>query len=437
LTFMVKGFFFVRMKLTRHWTSMSTANKLLWLFTIAFLARLTAMLLFRALDRTFEYQLIAQHVLSGDGLSWDEWGRFTLQPTSLFVPLYVYWCAFFQAIFGDNSLPMYVGQCIIAASGVYPIYRIASAWWSIETGLLAGVAYAIYPEMIFLPQRAVPEFGYVVLVLWMLWAYVKLQQGRVKEIKLSDVVKLAAVSTIAILTKEGAVVVAIAIGLMLIWKQRPLQLALSRVFVPLFVIGVLLFSPWWIRNYNVQNEFIFLRTGMGMNLFMGNHDQATGTDKTMNGDYQLNVRWREFGENTSRTIPDDEQDRDRFYGETAKSWIKSHPSEYLELCFKRLKYYLWFDPTHYLAMNIVYRLSYIFLLMLAVPGLFLLLKSKNLDGVIILSILGFLALYVPTIVLPRYRIILVLFLLMFAGYFVRHLVFLVSTRWQRIFPKFG
>lgn len=395
------------------------------------------MLVFSDLERVFEYQLIADHLLNGKGMSWNEWGRFPLQPTSLFVPLYVYWCAFFQWLFGDNTQLMYIAQCLVAASGVYPIFQLTAAWWNRNVGTLTAIGYAMYPEMVFLPQRAVPEFAYVVLVLWMLLAYSKLRLAKVGQVSYAQVIGLAAVSAVAILTKEGAVVVAMAIGVMLIMRLRPITAVFGRIILPLLMTGAILFTPWWIRNYNVQDELIVVRTGMGMNLFMGNHDKASGTDKTMDGDYQLNIRWREFDENKSGVIPNDEQDRDRFYAETAKTWIKSHPTLYLDLCLKRLKYYLWFDPTHYLATNAVYRMSYIMLLFLALPGFFILLKRNELDGAVILSILGFLALYVPTIVLPRYRIILVLFLIIFAAYFVRQIMGFISTRWQSALPRQG
>ncbi len=404
---------------------MTTRTKLLLLFALALVVRLGALVFLQDLDRVFEYQLIAQNLLHGKGFSWDEWGRFSLQPTSLFVPLYVLWCALFGAIAGKSTLLMYICQCAISASGTYPMYKLASEWWSVRTGQMAALAFAIYPEMIFLPIRAVPEFAYVVMVLWMLWAYVVVRKIETSQIGPWLVIGLAAICVITILTKEGAVIIAVSVGIMLVWKKKPRNLALARLHIPLILTGIILFSPWWIYNYRTQGVFIPLRTGIGLNLFMGNHDKATGTDKTINGDYQLSLRWHEFGENKTGILPDDEQQRDRFYGDTAKSWIASHPREYLVLCLKRLKYYLWFDPTHYLASNMVYRMSYVILLLLALPGLYLLVKRRLLDGVIVLSVLGYLALYVPTIVLPRYRIILVLFQLMFASY-------LVSTLWDTL-----
>jgi hypothetical protein len=83
---------------------------------------------------------------------------------------------------------------------------------------------------------------------------------------------------------------------------------------------------------------------------------------------------------------------------------------------KRLTYFLWFDPTHPIARSKVYRLSYLLLLAFAVPGLLMASHRRALDPIVPLVYLGYLAFYVPVIVLPRYRIVPVLLLLLMASY---------------------
>jgi hypothetical protein len=97
----------------------------------------------------------------------------------------------------------------------------------------------------------------------------------------------------------------------------------------------------------------------------------------------------------------------------------------MQLCWKRLTYYLWFDPTHPLAKNLVYRVSYVLALILGIPGIVLAVHRHKMDTAIVLAFFGFLALYVPVIVLPRYRIIPLLFLLLMAAY-------AVDVLWTRV-----
>jgi NADH:ubiquinone oxidoreductase subunit 6 (subunit J) len=102
-------------------------------------------------------------------------------------------------------------------------------------------------------------------------------------------------------------------------------------------------------------------------------------------------------------------------------FIRDDPTRYLNLCVERLGYFLWFDPTHPLAKNIVYRLSYLLLLLFAIFGVVLALRSKRLDMVLPIMFVGFLALYVPVMILPRYRIIPVVLMLLVAAYAVEYL----------------
>ncbi|MCX6601731.1 MAG: hypothetical protein NT025_09255 [bacterium] len=61
-------------------------------------------------------------------------------------------------------------------------------------------------------------------------------------------------------------------------------------------------------------------------------------------------------------------------------------------------------------------MSYLFLLAFAVPGFVTAYRRRMLDPIVPLIYLGYLAFYVPVIVLPRYRIIPVLMLLLLASY---------------------
>ena len=56
------------------------------------------------------------------------------------------------------------------------------------------------------------------------------------------------------------------------------------------------------------------------------------------------------------------------------------------------------------------------MLALAIPGMWLAWRKRLGDIVLPLIYLGYMALYVPVLVLPRYRIVPVLILLLFASY---------------------
>ncbi len=364
----------------------------------------------------YEYMSIAQNLLDGNGYSFDEWGRAPLQPSSFLPPLYTYWCTFFMWLLGDNYTWMYISQAIVAISGCIPAFFIGRSMFSSSVGTGFAAAYAFYPEFVYTHSRPVTEFVYLVLSLWMIVFYLWIkekwrQDGNV--VKLS--IGLGVVGASSVLIKEGASILAAAICVSLLWKQVPRLKLIRRCLIPMGIAAILVMTPWVVRNYIVQGEFIPVRTGYGLTFWLANHPGATGTDKTMNGEYILAHMDSAYQTAFESTLPADEQDRDRVYRAEGKRFVRENTAEYVSLTLKRLLYFVWFDPTHPIARNLIYRVSYILLLFLAIPGIIWAYHKKKLDPAIILSVTGYLVLYVPVIVLPRYRIIPVLFLVLFAG----------------------
>lgn len=366
----------------------------------------------------YEYMTIADNLLHGFGYSFDEWGRAPLQPTSFLPPLYVYWCAFWMWIFPDNFVPMYLGQAAIAASGCLPAYWVGRGMFGEQTGRLFAIAYAIYPELVYLHTRPVSEFLYVVLALWLLYLYCELSTKETdnREKTAIRLFIVGFVGGIAVLIKEATTVLLAAILAALFLKRRQIPLAYWRV-VGITAAGLFaVLAPWIVRNYVVQGEFIPIRTGYGITSWLANHPGATGTDKALDGRYILDTMDRDYRAAIDARLPEDEQARDRVYISETRRFISEHPTEYLRLCIKRLQYFLWFDETHPIARSSMYRLSYIFLLLIAIPGVIWAIRRHRLDPILPLIGIGYVMLYVPVLVLPRYRIILVVLFLLMAAY---------------------
>jgi len=394
------------------------SNHPLATITIAALAaRLAVTFTVADVNKVFEYQLIAENMLQGKGMSWNEWGRVPLSPTSLFPPLYIYWCRLFIMIFGQNFLFMNIAQAIVAASGCIPAWLVGERMFDRKTGTVFALLFALYPEMAFLHSRNTPEFVYVVFALWVIFIYLVLRNSELIAKRTIFVsVGFGLLAGAGILIREGVLVVAGAAMLSLVIHRRPVSLVWRRIVLPAALAGILMLTPWTVRNFIVQGRFIPIRTAYGMNLWMGNHDKATGTDKTYDGGYQMNLLWAEHADYYRQSMPADEQERSAFYRHEALRFIQAHPWHYLKLTARRLYYFVWFDPTHPLARNLIYRSSYVIALLMGIPGIMLAARRRKIDSVLLISFFGFIALYVPVIILPRYRIIPMLFLLLMASY---------------------
>ncbi len=375
----------------------------------------------------YEYMTIAQNLLDGNGYSFDEWGRAPLQPTSFLPPLYVYWCALFMAFLDGHYLWMYIAQAVVAVSGCIPAWLIGRKLFSETAGIGCALAYSLYPEFVFTHSRAVSEFLYLVSALWILYLYFEIKdrlKSRLRWLSLATV--LGVISGVAVLIKESASVLVLAALLGLSITSNKLYQATGfsvlrfrfSAFKPVVLIAgvaLLVLSPWMIRNLLVQGEFIPLRTGYGVTFWLANHPGSSGTAYTEDGIPILPMMDSTYLAQIGAALPADEQDRDRVYRYEGKRFVSEHTGDYLLLCLRRLGYFLWFDETHPIARRVEYRISFIALIILAVPGIIWAARRRLMDGVFVWATLGYVAMYVPVIVLPRYRIIPVLFLVLFAG----------------------
>jgi hypothetical protein len=412
----------------KNFMQLPIATRLMILGAIGLAARVAVSVFFGDNNRIYyESMTIANNILQGHGYSFDEWGRTALQPTSFLPPLSIYWCLFWMWLFPGNYLPMYLAQAVVQISGIVPAYLTGKKMFSETVGWWFAVIFTVYPEFMYMHSRPATEFLYVTLALWTIYFYAEL---RVTDLHSKKAIQwsiwIGFIGATAVLVKEGAGILIAAMLFSLIWGCKEKWLLIKRVYVPMALVAAIIMSPWVIRNYVVHSELVLVRTGYGVTAWIANHHGATGTDKTADGSYVLAKMDTTYANWMNRSLPADEQDRDRFYKKEVIRFIQDYPGEYLSLTAKRLLYYVWFDPTHPIARSIVYRAGYILLLLLALPGFVIARRKRKLDRLILIAISGYLVLYVPVLVLPRYRIIPVTFLLLLAAVTVDYLL----ERWK-------
>ncbi|MCL6623066.1 MAG: glycosyltransferase family 39 protein [Fimbriimonadales bacterium] len=105
----------------------------------------------------------------------------------------------------------------------------------------------------------------------------------------------------------------VALGLILvlidIWRNKrdPRKIAITLLSVLAFS---LVLAPWVVRNYRVHGAFVPLTTNTGVNLWMGNNENATG--------------WY-LPSDLGPRLPADEIQRDRIYLQEALRYIRENP----------------------------------------------------------------------------------------------------------------
>lgn len=200
----------------------------------------------------------------------------------------------------------------------------------------------------------------------------------------------------------------------------------------IILVSFIILTPWAIRNYIVHKAFVPVTTQFGVNFWIGNNPDATGTDyyridSFENGEYIL----------MTQTLPPilldslnklPEINRASFYLNQGIDFIKKSPSKFITLLIKKFYYYFWFAPPEVYSSKDLERyrvLSYIFylpILIFGLIGIFLSIKDHKEVLFILFTLLFISGVYILTHVgLIRYRITLELYLLVFCAYFIKSL----------------
>jgi Flp pilus assembly protein TadD len=207
------------------------------------------------------YHLWARRIAGGDWLGSDVFYQ---------APLYPYVLACIYGTLGESALIVRVVQ---AALGAASCTLLAAAGMSLfgRTGLLAGLALAVYPPAIFLDgllekSALVTFFVTALLALlaapesarpWVRWLAVGLTLG------------------LLTLARENALILAVPIACWIALGPLSGRRTAAALIVAAGCAAILL--PVALRNRAVSGELYLTTSQLGPNFYIGNHDGATGT----------------------------------------------------------------------------------------------------------------------------------------------------------------
>jgi hypothetical protein len=190
-------------------------------------------------------------------------------------------------------------------------------------------------------------------------------------------------------------------------------------------------APWTIRNYRVFGSIVPVCASGGLNLWIGNNPAATGDDRyqaadIVRGDFArgevLPDEFEQLPPEVRRTfsrIPIDRNSqiaKDEVLKHLAVDFMRLHPKEEAILSLKKIFAFFVFDPRHDKGRQPMYWLPSILLSLLAIWGAVL--RGKKLlrqDLLLVASILFAVGVSVVVFVLPRYKIVIDPFIMIFAA----------------------
>lgn len=247
-----------------------------------------------------------------------------LYPAAVYPPGYSVFIAAVYALFGRSLTALWLSQGVL-------LLLLSAMFSSVAKKLLTPVGHTA----VLLVWGAYPfvarQMGIIMsdglhLVLWfgVLWLAVSLRPGVARG------VALGMIAAAAVMTRPYAV---ICLPFMVAFPsiRRALDLRLKEL-VAVGLGGLLVCSPWWIRNEVVFGRFIpFSTAGLGLSLLMNEVEAEVGSARLLDADTKqhIEVLSHEGGDPLSIDV-------NRSLSDRAFAWIRTHPGTFALQVLSRL-----------------------------------------------------------------------------------------------------
>lgn len=211
------------------------------------------------------YYVIADNLLDGIGY------RYSAEepPTAKRTPGYPVFIASVFKLFGRNFNAVRVAQCILEVISTYLVFTIGVLLFrNYSVGILASLAYALYPPAVISTTYIMSEALYTFLLLaFVITCLLGMKSRRYALFAASGMFFGAAT-----LTRPGALPLPIALLIVaVVWKRD-----LWKGFLLLAMAFSLTMLPWVLRNQRDMGKPIVTSTLVGGNLYKGNHLPTQG-----------------------------------------------------------------------------------------------------------------------------------------------------------------
>lgn len=333
-------------------------------------------------------------------------------------PLYGYFLAFLNIICGGNLFPVRFLQSIAVLSAGLPVFIMLNRIWGRTTPYTPGLfllLYSIYPPFIVWQCDFYSENLMLIFCVWTLFT-LHLSTIR-KQQKTFLMFAAGLLCGCAILTHPMAAF--FAAGTVFLYLLRWKKWRKTFPGIALFCIGVLiLLAPVSISRSIRAGKPVLIQQNSGFNIYLGNHENASGTCLIPPGDDWNRIHHR------ADAAPGGS---DSYFLGRTRDFIVSHPLQWGKLLLKKAALVFtakelttWSDITvlRKLLMHRMFYYSFPVIGICAFAGLFFLLTDRRKRIKFRLFLTLFFSFYLAQVILltsGRYRIMCVLMMLVFAA----------------------
>lgn len=391
------------------------------LFIIGFVLRIGFIFVSKSYinPNDWEYGEIARNLITGNGYARTTGFNGSLELTSSHAPLYPYFLSLFYNL-GQKTWVFIIIQFIqafLSSLIILIFYRTALLLFNKSAAVLTSIGITFYPSLIYYSAKLTPTTFFIFLL-----SLTILLIFKIKKDNLISKILPGIMLGLSILCNPLALAIFPAL---IIWHFIKRKISLKDLIL-IIVTSLIILVPWTIRNYSVHHHIIPATTQFGVNFWIGNNSNATGTDyykvySIKEGNFVL------MDQTLPRRIKRDlrekrEIERSKFFLKQGIKFIKQNPTMFLKLLLKKCYYFWWFAPSQINASVDVIKyktiliIFYVPVLILGLLGILISLSRKFIkDTLLIILIIFFISgTYIITHVgLIRYRIPVETYLIMF------------------------
>jgi len=396
------------------------------LFLIALVARLIPVLLSLnlgiALDDMYQYDGLAESIRLGQGFTW--YGGIA---TAARAPLYPLFLAVLYTLLGHHFAVARIAQAIVGAFVPVVVHSLGRKLFDPTVGVVAALIVALYPMFLLYPLGLATENLFFLLVPATVLCLCKAADGSHRGLFLLAGVLLG----LTILTRSVISGFLVLLLPWLWWHSADKRGALKGWILVLVPVAVLTI-PWSIRNTLLYDEFVFVESSMGFNFYLGYHPAGTGTF-----DSDIAVEFLEEIGAFDEPSLDTEKASHSLGMERGLGFITDDPARAAWLLLSKLSHLLRLDkrvllyfysnnflgelpPLVLLLIFLVICTPWVVVLLLSVPGMVMsgLTRDRTLVYLLLVYLVG---VHVLIMTEPRFHLVMVPFLALFAAQGVRAL----------------
>lgn len=383
-----------------------------FIFILALTVRLALVVSFPALSApdTGSYEEPALNLIKGNGYSSSPG-----VPTAKRAPGYPFFLAGVYLLFGQSHMAVKIIQAILGAISCVIISSIGREIFKCKVGLWSGVAMALYPPLIstagFILSEELTIFLLAISILFLTKA---MKKERMIWYVLSGIFM-----GLTTLCRSAIILFPFFLYLALIFSPfKKREFGLISIFLLSMIVTM---APWTIRNYVRFNAFLPTEIQGGRNLWVGSYFPSDGLlpYSTTSAQEYKSPKDKEAYNRIEKGLSPIEADK--AYSREAIKNILNNPSGYLLLCVQKFERFWFWIPggvevlKSYPKIKLGITMGYYIVLLLAIWGVWVSLRENWRNKLPLLSIvLYFTIIHTLLFAIPRYRIPIMPYVLIFA-----------------------